>query len=217
MRFFLIPRAHVLIALLGLTLVVLARPVYGADVEFRWAILAGPGDQAQALDFSGAPVVHSGTELQIYLEHLNNCHIYLYLLDSSNQLTPLYPVDRGYYNYGFPRGPTFIPPGSQSFAFVPPAGSEVFYLIASVDRLFQLERLTEEFLKHQDSLGQQELLLQEIETMIGDKQAKSRAAEDSARVEKKIKTDAGITEVTFEAYEVDMSHFYGRKLLVDHR
>ena len=102
---------------------------HAGDVGFRWAILADSGDGMRPLDFSGSPpIVFSGTGLQIYLEHLDNCHIYLYLLDSQDELTPLYPAEKGYYNYGFPRGPKFIPPGDQSFAFVPPPGNETFFL-----------------------------------------------------------------------------------------
>ena len=124
-------RSANLIIIALLTLGLFGSKVYGADVEFRWAILAESEGRMQGLDFSGVPpVVHSGTALQIYLEHIENCHIYLFLLDSSDLLTPLYPTASGYYNYGFPRGPKFIPPGDESFAFVPPAGIETFYLIS---------------------------------------------------------------------------------------
>lgn len=205
------------VAVLTTLLVFCVQAGYGADVTFRWAILADSGEGMQGLDFSGSPVVHSGTALQIYLEHMENCHIYLYLLDSSNNLTPLYPVDRGYYNYGFPRGPKFIPPGSQSFTFVPPAGMETFYLMASADRLFQIERLTEEFLNNPESPGQQKLLLSEIEATMAGRQEKSKAAEDKEKVERKTRTADGITTTTFNAVEVDISDFYGRKLLLDHR
>ena len=191
---------------------------FAADVEFRWAILADNGEKLEGLDFSEAsPVVHSGTPLQIYLEHLNNCHIYLYLLDSSEDLTPLYPSEKGYYNYGFPRGPKYIPPGTQSFTFVPPTGTETIFLIASVDRLFQVEKLTEEFLHNSGSLGQQKLLLQELEAIIEKRQKKSKHSEDIERVDRKIRTENGVVDVYFNGVEVDISDSYGRKLLIDHR
>ena len=190
---------------------------HGADVSFRWAILADKGKGMQPLDFSGTPIVHSGTALQIYIEHESNCHIYMFLLDSSNELTPLYPAEPGYYNYGFTRGPRFIPPGDQSFSFVPPAGMETIYLIASEERLFQVERLTQEFTEHSNYMGQQKLLLSEIETFIRDIEKKSRSREGREKVTKKTRTAEGIKKSEFIATEVDASDAYGRKLLIDHR
>lgn len=204
-----------LLMLLGLSL-----EAHGAaDVEFRWAILADSGSGLEGLDFSGGvpPVVHTGTPLQIYLEHLDNCYIYLFLLDSSNQLTPLYPPDKGYYNYGFPRGQRYIPPGMQTFAFVPPPGMETIYVVATSERQFQLERLTEEFLKHAGSLGQQQLLLQEVGTFVDSGESTSIAAEDSVEVERKVKLDGVIRTIGFQAVEVDSGEQYGRRLLIDHR
>jgi hypothetical protein len=192
-------------------------PAYAVDVEFRWAILADFDKGMEPLDFSTTPEVYSGTGLQIYLEHLENCHIYLFLLDSSENLTPLYPPVEGYYNYGFPRGPIFIPEGEQSFAFVPPPGIETFYLIASVDRQFQLERLTEDFLKNPGYPGQQKLLLTQISDMLEGQEKRSRSAEDWEEVERKIKTADGIKKTIFKALEVDISNFYGRSLRIDHK
>jgi hypothetical protein len=72
------------------------RIVSAADVSFRWSVLADSTEGMQGLDFSGSPIVFSGTGLQIYIEHLKNCHIYLFLLDSGQNLTPLYPAENGY-------------------------------------------------------------------------------------------------------------------------
>ena len=195
-----------------------AATVSAADVSFRWAILADSGDGRQPLNFSGSPpIVFSGTGLQIFIEHQSNCHIYLYLLDSQEQLTPLYPTEKGYYNYGFPRGPKLIPPGDQSFAFVPPPGMETFYLIASKERLFQIEKLTELFIENAASYGQQQLLIREIESIITEREKKSRSSEGLDKVSVNRRTAAGIEKQSFKAIEVDISKRYGRKILIDHK
>lgn len=190
---------------------------HAADVEFRWMILSDTGDGMQSLDFSAMPVVRSDTPLQFYLEHLNNCYIYLYLLDSGGQLAALFPMARGYYNYGFPRGQKFYPPGNRSFTFVPPGGIETFLLVASVQRPLHLEKLTDELLRNPRSTAQQQLLLSEIEAMLGDREERSKKAEKLVRVERRIKTADGITATPFQAVEVDIATFYGRRLLIDHR
>lgn len=188
-----------------------------ADVSFRWAILADSTEGMRALDFTGSPVVFSGTALQLYIEHLNNCHVYLYLLDSSNRLTPIYPSQKGYYDYGFPRGPKLVPPGNQSFTFVPPPGNETLLLISSVDRLFQLEELTDIFNNDPSQLGQQELLIDRIEQLLQGQEKHSRAAEDIEEVSIKYRAAEGIEERHFKAVEVDAANVYGRKLVIDHR
>ena len=190
---------------------------FAKKISFRWAILADSTEGMRPLDFTGSPIVFSGTALQLYIEHLNNCHVYLYLLDSSNSLTPIYPPQKGYYDYGFPRGPKLVPPGDQSFTFVPPAGTETLLLIASTDRLFQLEELTEVFNQNPDQMGQQKLLLQEIEDMLKGAGSEARAAEGLEKVKVKYITANGIKERQFKAIKVKSSDFYGRKQLIDHR
>jgi hypothetical protein len=191
-----------------------------ADVAFRWAILAEEAGVMQPLDFSSPPVVHSGTPMQFYLEHLDNCYIYLYLLDAGNQVAALFPMTSGYYTYGFPRGQKFFPPGNRTFTFVPPGGMETFILVATVQRPFQLEKLTDELLKNPESRSQQQLLLGEIEAMIGNgkREKRSQKAEDLVSVERRSSSaDGSVTTVSFQAVEVDIGDFYGRKLLIDHR
>ena len=199
-------------------MLVCAASVHADDVELRWAILADSTEGMRPLDFSGSPIVFSGTALQLYIEHLNNCHIYLYLLDSSNELTPIYPAESGYYDYGFPRGPKLVPPGDQSFTFVPPAGTETMLLIASVERLFQLEELTSIYQKNPGWPEQQKLLLDMIDELIenGDEN-KSKKSEKQKEVTIKFRLGGGIEQRTFVATHVDTKEFYGRKLLIDHR
>ena len=190
---------------------------FAEKISFRWAILADSTEGMRALDFTGSPIVFSGTALQLYIEHLNNCHVYLYLLDSSDNLTPIYPPQKGYYDYGFPRGPKLVPPGEQSFTFVPPPGIETLILVASAERLFQLEELTDIFNENPDQLGQQQLLLQEIEDMLAADDSESQAAERLEKVRVKYSSADGIKEKKFKATRVKKADFYGRKLLIDHR
>jgi len=195
-----------------------AGAAHADDVEFRWAILADSTEGMRPLDFSGSPIVFSGTALQLYLEHLNNCHIYLFLLGAGNKLTPIYPPEKGYYDYGFPRGPKLVPPADQSFTFVPPAGMETILLIATVERQFRIEELTEIFFNNPGSTEQQELLLERIEELIVEGgEMKSKKAEKQRNVTIKYMAAGGIKERTFSAVEVDKKTFYGRKLLIDHR
>ena len=210
-------RALVRAALVVFSTAAFASAASAAAVNFRWAILADSTEGMRALDFTGSPIVFSGTALQLYIEHLSNCHIYLYLLDSSNQLTPLYPPQKGYYDYGFPRGPKLVPPGDQSFTFVPPPGEETLLLVSSADRLFQLEELTDIFNNNPSQLGQQELLIDRIEQLLQGQENSSRTAEDIEEVTITYRGESGITERTFEAVEVDTARIYGRKLIIDHR
>ena len=210
-------RTRVVLAVVLFSIFCMTTTSFAEKVSFRWAILADSTEGMRPLDFTGSPIVFSGTALQLYIEHLNNCHVYLFLLDSSENLTPIYPPQKGYYDYGFPRGPKLVPPGDQSFTFVPPPGIETLLLVASVERLFQLEELTEIFNENPDQLGQQQLLLQEIEDMLAEDDSESQAAEKLEKVRVKYSSADGIKEKKFKATKVKKSDFYGRKLLIDHR
>ena len=89
--------------------------------------------------------------------------------------------------------------------------------MASADRLFQLEELTDIFNENPDQLGQQQLLLQEIEDMIGADDSRSKAAERLEKVKVKYSSGGSIKEKKFKAIKVKSSDFYGRKLLIDHK
>ena len=193
------------------------RSVMAEKVSFRWAILADSNEGMRALDFTGSPIVFSGTALQLYIEHLNNCHIYLFLLDASENLTPIYPPRKGFYDFGFPRGPKLVPPGDNSFAFVPPPGIETLLLIASTQRLFQLEELTDIFNKDPSQFGQQKLLLNRIEDLFAAHEDERKASERLEKVTVKYRAADGIKEKSFKATKVRGTEFYGRKLLIDHR
>ena len=210
-------RTRIVLAAVLLSIFCMTTTSFAEKVSFRWAILADSTEGMRPLDFTGSPIVFSGTALQLYIEHLNNCHVYLFLLDSSENLTPIYPPQKGYYDYGFPRGPKLVPPGDQSFTFVPPPGIETLLLVASAERLFQLEELTEIFNENPDQLGQQQLLLQEIEDMLAEDDSESRAAEKLEKVRVKYNSADVIKEKKFKATKVKKSDFYGRKLLIDHR
>ncbi len=188
-----------------------------ADVSFRYAILADAGNGMQPLDFSTMPIIHSGTPMQFYLEHLENCYIYLFLLDSGEQLAPLFPMAPGYYTYGFPRGQKYFPPGERTFTFVPPGGIETFILVATAERPFKLEKLADELLKNQGSRSQQQLVLDEIDALFQDREERSKKAEKTVRVERRTRVGETIDTVVFRATEVDISRLYGRRLQIDHR
>jgi hypothetical protein len=94
---------------------------------------------------------------------------------------------------------------------------ETMLLLASVDRLFQLEELTEIFNQNPDQVGQQDLLLQEIEDFLKKEGSKAQAAEGLEKVIVKYTAAEGIKEKRFKAIKVKSSDFYGRKLLIDHR
>jgi hypothetical protein len=194
-------------------------PVHAEKMVFRWAILVEPepGAAIEALAVASSPVVRTGTPMRFYVEHLSNAHVYVFLHDSSGELIPMYPPAEGYYNYGFTRGPNFIPPGEGYFSFVPPPGAETFYIIGSIQRLFKLEQLTEIYAQNATSEGQKTLLLEEIKTMLTDNEKKSRRAETIKRAEVRTKIGDEIITRTFAAVEVSISDFYGRTIVINHQ
>lgn len=127
--------------------------VYGGEtVSFSWAFLVKSESRpVQALEFAGPEPVFAGELLRIYLEWPAQSFVYLYLLDSKEDLYLVFPPNGSFYNGDFPAGyQTYIPSGREWFALDELKGRERFYLLASNKRLFELEKLTDSFLASND-------------------------------------------------------------------
>jgi hypothetical protein len=115
------------------------------DVVFDWAIVKrGPTGAPVRVEFAERVTVARGDLFKIHLQPIaKNTFIYLFLHDAAGTLSMLFP-DRfeAFQERGYTGTPFFIPPGEDWFALDGSTGTERFYLVASSERLKELERLT---------------------------------------------------------------------------
>ncbi|THB73139.1 MAG: DUF4384 domain-containing protein [Desulfobulbaceae bacterium] len=133
-----------------------------APVEFKWALLMDTPTGLSAVDFSSTPEIAKGATLQLYLKPEPSTYLYLFLLDSSNVFTPIFPGSQNYYAHQDPGKEIRIPAGENRFTIVPPPGQEKFYLLASPKRLVKLEKLIDDYLYQPDSINTQAELFKEV-------------------------------------------------------
>ncbi|MCL7489813.1 MAG: DUF4384 domain-containing protein [Desulfobulbaceae bacterium] len=138
----------------------------GERWSFSWAFLHKSRDgQVSSLDFEAEQPVSEGELLRLYLELHDGAFVYLYLFDSQADLYLVFPPSAGFYSGEIPTGyQSYIPPGRKWFTLDGLKGTERFYLLASGERLIELERLTETFLGDGNRELQARLLAKLAET-----------------------------------------------------
>jgi len=112
------------------------------NVQLRWALGARDAEGADVRAITEDTELPTGTQLKFFVEPLAPGAMYLILLDSSDDLHVLYRV---WTPSGEDGGRSYIPPGPQWFAVDEHSGMETFFLIASSERLTDLDRLLDEY------------------------------------------------------------------------
>lgn len=185
------------------------------SVQFSWAILHDTPEGRRALDTSRPIELGNGATLQIYIEQQPRTFIYLYLLDSADNLTFLFPERADFYSTP-PIGGTFwVPSEKEHFELVPPAGQERMYLLASASRLIDLEELTAKFIDRPDDPERKGAIIQELKKIRRSHSALARNTEMSVPVAGTVLT-RGEQTATFDATKVSATDFYSKILRINH-
>jgi len=185
--------------------------VYGGElVSFSWAFfLKSEGGQVESLDFSEPESVSVGEQLRIYIELHEKSFVYLYLFDSKDDLYLVFPPSGSFYNGDFPSGyRTYIPSGNEWFVLDNFNGTEQFYLLASNNRLNELEKLTDNFLATRDPDLMEELL-GEVEKIAGIYSVGSNYKIDSSQVSYGSRLNVSKAIQTVNAHAVSATDNYG--------
>lgn len=135
-----------LAALLGVLCAAL--PASGAEeakVRFQWAfgaVIAADGD-SKLVSVTGDMDLKTGDQLKFFIRPESEGFVYLFYLSSQGELMMLFPDDLGLFEekaYG-EDGRYYVPRGDSWFKLDANTGLERFYLLASAERLTELERL----------------------------------------------------------------------------
>ena len=205
-------------------------PVSKSDqnqIYFKWAM--GTIRQAdKAYEFQAVSkdtTLKSGDHLKFYLHLESKIYVYLLHVSSMNDITMLYPPkSEKTDSTGYIPGEHFIPTGDHWFELDNNTGKEIFYLLASANRLTKLEKLIKQDTAAITSSNSEsnKMILDEIRylrksnmkfktsaekpvSMIGD----SRAGFDSK--------DTATDELPKYAMEVSTEKFYSKAITIDHR
>ena len=185
-------------------------------VQFSWAVLTDTDKGLRPIDFSTPPTLSNGTTIQFYIEQKPGTYIYLYLIDSSNNLEFLFPGEVNYYNTVTPAERVFrIPADTDRFELTPPGGQEKLYLLASSSRLEQLEKLTADFLADPKNPARKAPVLNELKRIRRQHSKLAQSTETSVPVAGTIRS-RGVLFDSFEATKVNAPEFYAKILRINH-
>jgi len=118
-------------------------------ISFTWAIFYKTSDNSiNTIDYEQNTIVLSqDNELKIFLQHGRDTYLYLFLHDAEGDLYLFYPTFFDDFDSPVkPEKSVYIPENLEWFGFEG-TGREQFYLIASKERLTDLETYTETYQK----------------------------------------------------------------------
>ncbi len=190
----------------------------GGALLLKWAFI-GPlkGGQKKVIDFATSPSVKAGDRLEVYLEALSSAYVYLFLYDSTRDLTLLYPEN--------PRAPALpggegsgriLPGEDEWYTFDAATGEEQFYLLASTKRLSRLEDLTAAWMKNQKSAEAKARVLDEIKAQRRLHSGLTAAVEKGVAMAGTFQSRAMGPEIVGDATLVEAKGFYTRTLRFAH-
>ncbi len=190
------------------------------EVGFRWAILQDTDTGLTALDFRSPPNLSKNTTIQIFLHPDLGTFLYVFLLDSSNEFTPIFPGEIDYYSTNQAGEKIRVPMGDSRFTIVPPAGQEKFYLIASPARLVKVEKIMNAYFTNPNDSENQAKLYNEIRLLRRKHSKLTQFTEKgipvSGTVRNLKRTRGPEQKETFTASQVTGNGFYSKVLRVNH-
>ena len=185
-------------------------------VQFSWAVLTDTDKGLRPIDFSTPPTLANGMTIQFYIAQKPGTYIYIYLIDSADNLEFLFPGEINYYNSVAPAERIFrIPADTDRFELTPPGGQEKLYLLASSIRLVRLEKLTAAFLENPKDPVRKASVINELKKIRRRHSKLAQSTETSVPVAGTIRS-RGVLFDSFEATKVNAPDFYSRILRINH-
>ena len=197
------------------------------NVTFQWAFGAirntdiGPQFEAITRD----TIIKSGDQIKFFLRVENKCYVYLIYQSSQGDLSVLFPyrfklLDNGYQiskNY-------YIPKGDQWFELDEYTGTEKFYLLATANRLVELEDLINEYESADKSnkitIGEK-IILETRRLRKKHRKFKSHVERPVTIIGKMRGTEktkaAGLEDIADYALEISANNFFSRTFTIDHQ
>jgi len=118
------------------------------NIKFHWAFLAAKqaSQNVHIEPITRDTILKSGDQIKFFIKLQNSCYVYLIYHSSQGELSVLFP-----HRFKLKNGEKtlainhYIPKGDQWFELDEHAGEERFYLLASTERLLELESLVNNY------------------------------------------------------------------------
>ncbi|MEM5786140.1 MAG: DUF4384 domain-containing protein [Syntrophobacteraceae bacterium] len=197
------------------------------EVKFRWAFgaMVGNSSAPRAERVSGDTILNSGDKLRVMIELRKKCFVYLIHLNSQGEITMLFPYNLKQFDTDYEPGRRYyVPKGEAWFQLDTRTGKEIFNLIASDQRLLDIEYLYDMYVSA-GPLKKPELaerMASEIGSLRRQYQVSGGQAEVLARNEAEHRgferaTGADPLDIAGLAMDVSFNNLYSKTITVEHR
>lgn len=199
-------------------------PKVDENINYKWAFVARVGDQAarRVVPVSRDTILRSGDEFKMMVNLAKKTNIYVFYRSPSGDMDLLFPygieseytVDKNYY----------IPKGRDWNKFDNNTGQETFYILASVDRLSDLENTWHKYLA--SPAGKKAEAGAAVVAAIKDVKKRFRTFQTLAERPisiagnvrgTKVAVDPNKIDVATMASEVSANNFYSKTITIDHK
>lgn len=197
------------------------------NIKFQWAFVATKqtSQNAQIEPITRDTILGSGDQIKFFIKLQNNCYVYLIYLSAQGEFSVLFP-----YRFKLKSEEQtlaanhYIPKGDQWFELDEHVGEERFYLLASVERLSELESLINDY-ESADAAKKPSLakrILSEIRRLRKQHLKFKTYAErpvsiiGELRGTEKAETDGNLDTAKY-AIEISADTFYSRTFTIDHQ
>jgi hypothetical protein len=193
----------------------------GANVSFRWAF----GAQVKAdngtklISITQDTALNTGDQLKMVLELQKPCFVYVVHQGPQGEIRWLFPATKQAFEKDYGPGQRYdIPHGEAWFRLNDQVGHETFYLLASAQRLSDLEALLESYAT--TPTPEQAALADRIVTDI--RELRKRYMQFTAIAERPVPIAGNMRAPNGEllgnlAVEIHAHDFYGKTYTIEHR
>lgn len=191
-----------------------------ANVIFRWAFAAQvKAENGNLRSITQDTTLNTGDQLKMVLELQKPCFVYVVYHGSQGEIQWLFPAAKQAFEKDYRPGQRYdIPTGEAWFHLNDQVGRETFYLLASVQRLPELEDLLESYVK--TPAPEQPALASRIVADI--RELRKRHQQFTAMAERPVPIAGNMRTANGErlgklALEIKAQDFYSKTYTIEHR
>jgi hypothetical protein len=194
-----------------------------AKLVFNWAFVKKAADGAIPLDFKEKVAIAAGDLFKIHIQPVQNAYVYLFLQEANGELDLLFPDGfAAFDNKAYAQTAFYIPEGEDWFTLDNAKGTERFTLLASTERLKQLETLVLAFQKTMANTGSTTAAKNAAKTAVLDEIARLRKENSQLAVaaEKPVTIAGGTRGINEKvrnlATRIEATKFYYKLFKLEH-
>jgi len=197
------------------------------DVSFRWAFgaITGPENDRELVAITRDTELKTGDQVKMYLELEKKCFVYVFYRSAQDEVQMVFPYNARQFSDDYKTSTKYyIPQGNKWFKMDEKTGPETFYLLASAERLTELEAIYGKY--GSADPGQKQALAKQVIAKI--RKIKKSHRKFTTVAERPVAIGGNVRgikvggagpvfDVSTLAVEISATNFFSRTFTIDHK